>query len=129
MRGRAYAKVNLSLEVTGKRPDGYHELVSVMQTISLSDSLSLEPASELGLDCTDPQLNSADNLVFRAARLLDRGGKFRLDKHIPVAGGLGGGSSDAALALRLLNGVYGLGLTAKELHAAAAKLGSDVPFF
>ena len=129
VRGRAYAKVNLSLEVLGRREDGYHELVSVFQTVSLYDELSLEPWDSLTLACEVPSLGGDDNLVLRAARLLGRGGRFQLRKGIPVAGGMGGGSSDAALALRLLDAVYGLRLAAEELHAAAGALGSDVPFF
>jgi 4-diphosphocytidyl-2-C-methyl-D-erythritol kinase len=129
VRGRAYAKVNLSLEVLHRRDDGYHELLSVFQTVSLHDELSLEAADELRLACDLPELLGDDNLVLRAARLLDRGGHFQLRKGIPIAGGMGGGSSDAALALRLLDGVYRMGLSAEELHTAAAELGSDVPFF
>lgn len=129
MRGRAYAKINLTLQVTGQRSDGYHDLVSIMQTVSLWDELSLLPAGDLALDCDVPALSSGDNLVLRAARLLGRGGHFVLRKGIPIAGGMGGGSSDAALALRLLDGLYKLGLPSHELLAAAAELGSDVPFF
>lgn len=129
MRGLAYAKINLSLEITGKRADGYHELVSVMQTISLADSLSLERAGQLRLECDDPTIQGSDNLVLRAAQLLSTPGHFILRKRIPVAGGLGGGSSDGALALRLINLVYELGLSEQQLASAAAQLGSDVPFF
>jgi len=129
VRGLAYAKINLTLEVTGKRPDGYHELVSIMQTISVADELSLSRASDLTLDCDQPELAGEDNLVLRAARLLGAGGHFELRKRIPVAAGLGGGSSDAALALRLLDTVHHLHLTPEQLLDAAAKLGSDVPFF
>jgi 4-diphosphocytidyl-2-C-methyl-D-erythritol kinase len=129
MRGLAYAKINLTLEVTGKRPDGYHQLVSLMQTVSLADSLSLAPATDSRLECDNPQLGGEDNLVLRAARLLGRGGHFSLRKRIPVAAGLGGGSSDGALALRLLDATYSLGLTDAEMLAAALDLGSDVPFF
>jgi len=127
--GLACAKINLTLEVLGKRPDGFHELISVMQTVSLADSLSLTPADDLRLECDVPELASDDNLVLRAARLLRRGGHFRLSKRIPAAGGMGGGSSDAALALRLLDAAYDLRLPASELLGAAAELGSDVPFF
>ena len=129
MRGLAYAKINLTLAVTGRRADSYHELASVMQTVSLADTLSLLPAADLSLDCDRSDLGGDDNLVLRAGRLLGRGGQFTLRKRIPVAAGLGGGSSDGALALRLLDGVYGLGLSAGDLLAAAAELGSDVPFF
>ncbi|HVA22760.1 MAG TPA: 4-(cytidine 5'-diphospho)-2-C-methyl-D-erythritol kinase [Chloroflexota bacterium] len=129
MRGLAYAKINLTLEVTGKRPDGYHELISIMQTVALADKLSLDPATELSLECDVPELAGDDNLVLRAARLLGRGGRFVLGKRIPVAGGLGGGSGDAALALRLLDAAYGLHLSPHQFLDAAAQLGSDVPFF
>ncbi|MBV8086725.1 MAG: 4-(cytidine 5'-diphospho)-2-C-methyl-D-erythritol kinase, partial [Chloroflexi bacterium] len=129
MRGRAYAKVNLSLEVLGRREDGYHELVSVFQTVSLYDELSLEASDSLTLACDVASLAGDDNLVLRAARLLGRGGRFHLRKGIPMAGGMGGGSSDAALALRLLDALYGLRLPPQGLRDAAAALGSDVPFF
>ena len=129
VHGLAYAKINLTLEVSGRRPDGYHELTSLMQTVSLADELALEPADDLTLSCDVPELACDDNLVLRAARTLGRGGRFTLRKHIPVAAGLGGGSSDAALALRLVDAAYGLRLPPEELLAAAASLGSDVPFF
>ncbi|MFI5268953.1 MAG: 4-(cytidine 5'-diphospho)-2-C-methyl-D-erythritol kinase, partial [Chloroflexota bacterium] len=129
MHGLACAKINLTLEVTGKRPDGYHELISLMQTVSLADELSLEPAEDLSLDCDVPELAGDNNLVLRAARLLGRGGRFVLRKRIPAAGGLGGGSSDAAVALRLLDAAYHLRLSPEHLMEAATHLGSDVPFF
>ncbi|MHB8619616.1 MAG: 4-(cytidine 5'-diphospho)-2-C-methyl-D-erythritol kinase [Chloroflexota bacterium] len=129
MQARAYAKINLTLEVLGKRPDGYHELVSLVQTISLADELELHPGDGLTLECDWPDLADDSNLVLRAARLLSRGGRFVLRKRIPVAAGLGGGSSDGAAALRLLNAAYQLDLPESELLAAAADLGSDVPFF
>ncbi|MGH2519802.1 MAG: 4-(cytidine 5'-diphospho)-2-C-methyl-D-erythritol kinase, partial [Chloroflexota bacterium] len=129
LRACAYAKVNLTLEVLGKQASGYHELISIMQTVSLADELLLEPAPQLTLACDMPELGGPDNLVLRAAQLLGQGGAFRLRKRIPVAAGLGGGSSDAAAALRLMNAVYDLRLTPDELLVAAASLGSDVPFF
>ncbi len=129
MRARAYAKINLTLEILGKRADGYHELASIMQTIDLADDLELELDDELILDSNVSELSTADNLILRAARVLGRGGHFRLTKRTPVAAGLGGGSSDAAAALRLLNAQYGLGLSHEQLSEAAAEVGSDVPFF
>jgi 4-diphosphocytidyl-2-C-methyl-D-erythritol kinase len=129
MRGLAYAKINLTLEISGKRPDGYHELVSVMQTISLADSLAVAPGQDLRLECDVPELAGDDNLVLKAARLLGAAGHFRLEKRIPMAGGLGGGSSDGALALRLLDAERHLHLPPEQLLDAAARLGSDVPFF
>lgn len=129
VHGLAYAKINLTLEVSGKRADGYHELTSVMQTVSLADDLWLEPAAELSLRCDVTELAGDDNLVVRAARALGCGGRFVLRKRIPAAAGLGGGSSDAALALRLLNAAFELRLSPAELLDAATCIGSDVPFF
>ena len=132
---RAYAKVNLTLEVLGRRDDGYHDVVSIMQTIGLFDTLSVEPHGEILLECDVPELASQDNLAAAAARLLQeetgcrQGARIRIEKGIPVAAGLGGGSSDAAAALRALNETWGLGLSIGELEALAARLGSDVPFF
>ena len=129
VQGLAYAKINLTLEVTGKRLDGFHELRSIMQTVSLADELTLEPDGEPSLECNVPELAGDGNLVLRAARLLGIGGRFVLRKRIPTAAGLAGGSSDAALALRLLDAVYRLGLPPERLLEAAAQLGSDVPYF
>lgn len=126
---RAHAKLNLTLEVLARRPDGYYEIASLMQAISLADTLTFEPASELTFTCSDPRLETPDNLVLRAARLLDpkgrRGATIRLDKAIPVAAGLGGGSADAAAALWGLSRLWDLDLPSEEM----ASLGSDVPFF
>jgi 4-diphosphocytidyl-2-C-methyl-D-erythritol kinase len=132
---RAYAKVNLSLEVLDRRSDGYHELSSVLQTVSLCDELTFRPAAVLSLDCDDPALEGPDNLAWRAAEALrasygvELGAAMTLRKGVPVAAGLGGGSADAAAALMGLNALWGLGLTAGALAEAAARLGSDVPFF
>ncbi|MSQ33157.1 MAG: 4-(cytidine 5'-diphospho)-2-C-methyl-D-erythritol kinase [Dehalococcoidia bacterium] len=131
----AYAKLNLTLEVLGRRPDGYHEVRSVLQTIDLHDTLTLEPASTLDLHCDRSELQGDDNLVLQAARLLQKmaggspGARITLHKRIPLAAGLGGGSSDAAAALLGLNRLWGLGLAAGDLAPLAAQLGSDVPFF
>lgn len=133
MRLRAPAKINWSLDVLGRREDGYHEVRTVLQTIDLCDTLELEPAEALGLEVHGPHEPSEDDLVLRAARLVDggagRGALIRLTKRVPVASGLGGGSSDAAAALRGLNEVWGLGHSQAELAALASELGSDVPFF
>jgi 4-diphosphocytidyl-2-C-methyl-D-erythritol kinase len=131
----AHAKVNLSLEIVGRRLDGYHDLVSIMQTISLHDSLTFEPANELTLQCNIPSLASGDNLVLRAARALQgrysvrRGCSIYLQKAIPVAAGLGGGSSDAACTLLNLTKLWDLRPSEDDLCALAADIGSDVPFF
>jgi 4-diphosphocytidyl-2-C-methyl-D-erythritol kinase len=131
----AHAKINLSLEVLGRRSDGYHELVSVMQAVSLHDELTASTYDDLHLDCDQPDLAGDGNLVLRAARLLrDRyevqmGARLALRKTIPVAAGLGGGSSDAATALVALAALWDLRLSDDELRLRAAELGSDVPFF
>ena len=131
----AYAKVNLTLEVLGRRDDGYHDIVSIMQTIDLRDTLTFEPAGGLTLECDVPELESPDNLALKAATLLQEstgcteGARLTLHKGIPVTAGLGGGSSDAATALIGLNEMWELGLSTEELVALAADLGSDVPFF
>lgn len=133
----AYAKINLFLEVVRRRSDGYHDLVSVFQEIPLADRLSAEPAEhEISLACSNPFLPTDDrNLVVRAARLLreeagiSQGIHFVLEKHIPAGGGLGGGSSDAAAALRLACRIWNLTPPPEDLARLALALGSDVPFF
>ncbi len=138
-RGRVVAecpaKVNLSLRVMGRRPDGYHEIRTVFQTIDLSDVLTAETSAELSLACDEPALDcGASNLVLRAARLLRErsgtraGAAMRLEKRIPIAGGLGGGSSDAAGALVALSALWDVPLPLDELSALGASLGADVPF-
>jgi 4-diphosphocytidyl-2-C-methyl-D-erythritol kinase len=131
----AYAKINLTLEVLGRRDDGYHQVATIMQTIDLCDTLTLEAADEISLECDRLELQSPDNLALRAANLLqERAGRANgvivsLRKGIPVSAGLGGGSSDAAATLLGLNRLWGLGITLDEMAPIAAELGSDVPFF
>jgi 4-diphosphocytidyl-2-C-methyl-D-erythritol kinase len=131
----AYAKINLTLDILGRRPDGYHEIASVMQAISLHDTLVFSKGPGLCVECSDRRLAGPDNLVHRAAELLRRevggvqGARVRLTKRIPLAAGLGGGSSDAACALLGLNALWRLGLGQDRLVELAACLGSDVPFF
>lgn len=131
----APAKLNLVLEVLGKRLDGYHEVRSLIQTINLCDRLTFEPANEVSLECDEPILQGTDNLVLRATLLLKevtgfaRGMKIKLKKYIPWGVGLGGGSSDAAVTLLTLNQLWGLNLAIPKLAKLAAQLGSDVPFF
>lgn len=135
LRALAYAKINLSLEVLGKRPDGFHELVSVSQTISLADHLTAWPSAGLRLTVEPPIVEDHDNLVLRAARALalatGRAATVRLhlNKQIPLAAGLGGGSSDAATTLRLLDRLWGTHVGDARLADLAATLGSDVPLF
>lgn len=131
----APAKINLTLDILGKRSDGYHALRSAMQALDLHDTLELRRAPELRFTCAAPDLAGDDNLVPRAARLLraetgyDGGAEIMLRKAIPVDAGLGGGSSDAAAALRGLNALWDLRLPAQRLAELGAALGSDVPFF
>ena len=131
---KAYAKINLTLEVLGRRDDGYHEVATIMQTIDLHDTVRLSPADDITLTCDDPSLQSSENLAYRAAQLLQQesgyngGAHIAIDKAIPVSAGLGGGSSDAAATLRGLNDLWQLGMTNAQLETLGAKLGSDVPF-
>jgi len=135
MKLTACAKINLTLEVLGKRADGYHEIVSVLQTIGLADTLYIEPAEELSLHCNVPSLEGDDNLVLKGARLLreltgyNRGAMIRLIKGTPVASGLGAGSSDAVATLTGLNKLWDLKLSQEELLDLSLKLGSDTAFF
>jgi 4-diphosphocytidyl-2-C-methyl-D-erythritol kinase len=135
LRVQAYAKINLILEILGRRIDGYHEVKTVLQTIDLADRLDVEPAGRLRVDCDDPTLNGDANLVWRAATMLAKQAgiepkaQILLRKRIPVGVGLGGGSSDAAAALLALNQLWGTGLSLDKLYDFAAELGSDVPFF
>jgi 4-diphosphocytidyl-2-C-methyl-D-erythritol kinase len=123
--------------VVGRRPDGYHELVTVMQPLTLADILTVTLAGEgISLRCDRPDLpQGEENLVWRAARLfqeetgLSQGVRLSLAKRIPVAAGLGGGSSDAAGTLLALNKLAGKPLTPGDLHRLASRLGADVPFF
>ncbi|GAC1429242.1 MAG: 4-(cytidine 5'-diphospho)-2-C-methyl-D-erythritol kinase [Chloroflexota bacterium] len=130
-----HAKVNLTLDVLGRRPDGYHELRSVMQTVTLTDELELSPAADLALSVEPAWLGGPDNLVPRAAEALRRrsgyggGARCVLRKRIPIAAGLGGGSSDAAAALLGLNVLWDLHLPLSTLAEVGAALGSDIPFF
>ena len=130
----AYAKVNLSLEVIGRRDDGYHEIVTIMQTVSLTDTLTIRQADALTVECDAPGLDGESNLAWQAAvALAQRAGispraHISIAKRIPAAAGLGGGSADAAAALRGLNRLWGLDWPMAELAAIAAGLGADVPF-
>jgi 4-diphosphocytidyl-2-C-methyl-D-erythritol kinase len=135
-RVRALAKINLDLRVLGKRPDGFHELRTIFQTISLADTLDLAftPGRKTAIDLEDP-LGIPDNLVVRAARMaMEAMGatgrvEMRLAKRIPMGAGLGGGSSDAAAVLLALPALAGRVLALPELSRIAGQLGSDVPFF
>ena len=135
--GSAHAKINLGLEILRKRPDGYHDLATVFCPISLSDEITCT-MDEAGLSLTVEGIQvpvDGSNLCIRAAELMRTltqesvGARIHLRKHIPVGAGLGGGSSDAACVLRLLNDLWALGLSANRLRELAVTLGADVPYF
>jgi 4-diphosphocytidyl-2-C-methyl-D-erythritol kinase len=135
---RARAKINLNLRVLGRRPDGYHEIETVLQTISLHDSLVFEPVSgaiDFEVAGTGDVPGGESNLVLKAVAALagfrprGAGARVRLEKSIPVGAGLGGGSSDAAAALVGLCRLWGVRPSEDDLRAAAVTLGADVPFF
>jgi 4-diphosphocytidyl-2-C-methyl-D-erythritol kinase len=130
-------KVNLLLNILGKRPDGFHELETVMQPIALCDEITFERAgSGITLTCNEPTLpTDSSNLVYRAAQAFFQrsrttaGVRMHLEKKIPMAAGLGGGSGNAATALLALNELFEAKLSLDVLHELAASLGSDIPFF
>ena len=130
------AKINLTLDILGKRPDGYHEVAMVMQSIGLHDTIEMEKsAAGIALTINVPWLRADEkNLAWRAAALMQQeyglsgGVNMRLTKRIPVAAGLAGGSADAAAVLRGMNRLYELGLSDAKLCELGARLGSDIPF-
>ncbi|MDR0956433.1 MAG: 4-(cytidine 5'-diphospho)-2-C-methyl-D-erythritol kinase [Endomicrobium sp.] len=132
------AKINLFLEIKDKRADGYHNLESIMQTVSLYDELSFETTNSknISLECNDKTLPcNSINTVYKAVQIIktyfniDKGVNIHLKKNIPVGAGLGGGSSDAAITLITLTRLWNIRTTKKELEHLAVKLGADVPFF
>lgn len=132
------AKINLTLDILGRRPDGYHNLESVMQTIDLADALVLRPSENGEIELTMDNLGIAvgsSNTVFHACELfrksacVDRGLSITIRKRVPTEAGLGGGSSDGAGTLIALNRLFGSPLSSEELSALAARIGSDVPYF
>ncbi len=137
LRERARAKVNLALHVLGRRADGYHELESLVAFADCADTLTFAVGDELALDVTGPRAADCgsldDNLVLKAVRLLQqrvaglRLGRFMLDKHLPAAAGIGGGSADAAAALRLVAAANGMAFDDIRLIEVARATGADVP--
>ena len=137
IRQKAYAKINLGLDVLRRRPDGYHEVKMIMQTVDICDELTFEKREEPGIGF---QIGGADlpadenNLVYRAAALLmerrqiREGVSITLQKRIPIAAGMAGGSSDAAAALRGLNELFGMGYSVEELQKFGVTLGADIPY-
>jgi 4-diphosphocytidyl-2-C-methyl-D-erythritol kinase len=132
---KAPAKINLYLRVLGKRPDGYHEIESLMQAIDIYDDITIEKSNMLELECDDRSIPSdSSNLALRAAVLTRQrvrfpGAHIILKKGIPAGSGLGGGSSDAAFVIRGLNRLYNLRLSPRQQSEIAREAGSDVPFF
>lgn len=138
VKAKVYAKINLSLDITGKRHDGYHTLCSVMQSVSLCDTVTVSLGQgingKLTLNCSDGSICGEDNLAFAAAESFFKAAgiipdvDIYIEKNIPLAGGLGGGSADAAAILSILNTVWDEPLSEKELFSIALSLGADVPF-
>lgn len=132
---KAYAKLNLSLEILGKREDGFHEIRSILQTVDLWDVVSFEISDSINIACDIPELNDKTNIVYKAVDRLKQlcqsklGINISINKEIPIAGGLGGGSSDAAVSLRAVNKLWELGLSQSQLELVAGEIGTDVPFF
>ena len=139
---KAYAKINLYLDVTGRRPDGYHEILSIMQQVTLHDTVSVEICAsetderEISISCDDPQIpTDRRNIVWKCAdeffRYFKIGGvrtEIEIEKKIPQSGGLAGGSSDGAAVLKLLNELCGTNASEEELCKIGVKVGADIPF-
>jgi 4-diphosphocytidyl-2-C-methyl-D-erythritol kinase len=131
---KAYAKVNLTLEVLDRRDDGFHDIATVLQTIDLWDELSFEDETDIELE-SDSGVPPEEDLIVQAAGLLkwgigeERGARITVKKHVPIAAGLGGGSSDAAATLMGLGRLWGHAITYRDLRPLCEALGSDVSFF
>ncbi len=132
----AYGKINLGLWVIGKRPDGYHDIYTLMHTISLKDEIVIKPSSTLKVKSSSPLIpENEGNIVYKTAKLFEeytgipQNYEITIYKNIPVGAGLGGGSSNAAAVLKTLNELSGNPLTEEELYEIAEKIGADVPFF
>lgn len=134
---KSYAKVNIGLRIVGKRSDGYHDIETILQTISLSDDIQIgEKNGGVDVVCDTPGFpRGQKNLAFAAAKMTleaghsARGVRIRIDKKVPSGGGLGGASSNAAATIKGLNSLFDLGLDEKKMYEIARALGSDVPFF
>lgn len=133
---RSYAKINFGLRVLWKRPDGYHDIETVLQTVDLTDTITVSPRPRgTVVTCDDPAVPTDErNLAYRAAHLMrarlgtETGVRIDIQKRIPVAGGLAGGSGNGAMTLVALNRLWNAGLSSEDLVSLAAQLGSDVPF-
>lgn len=131
---KANAKINLTLDIIGKRNDGYHEIETIMQSVSLCDTVAIEKSKSIKLKCSIPQLSGRDNLAYKAAELffdttgLTCGAEINIEKRIPLAAGLAGGSADAAAVLVGLDTLFETNLGKEKLCEIALKIGADVPF-
>lgn len=136
---KAYAKINLGLDVLRRRPDGYHEVKMIMQTISLHDKLIFEDISGNGIELITnerPELpeNAQDNLIYKAAKLIrdtfevQKGVRITLQKNIPIAAGMAGGSTDAAAVFHGLNDLWNLKMSVEKMQELGVKLGADIPY-
>lgn len=138
LQGKAYGKINIGLDVLRKREDGYHDVKMIMQMVSLYDRITItrtNSTSSISLETNLSFLPTNDNnIVYKAAKLIkdefaiSDGLAIKLEKHIPVAAGMAGGSTDAATTLELLNTMYSLGLSKEQLMERAVKLGADIPY-
>lgn len=135
MPKKSYAKINLSLDVINKRDDGYHNLKMIMQTVSLYDTITVEKSDDISISCTNPNVPCDEtNIVYKCAKkLLDIKGKsygfkIHIEKNIPMAAGLAGGSSDGAQVLKEINRIYELGFSMDELKRIGATIGADIPY-
>jgi 4-diphosphocytidyl-2-C-methyl-D-erythritol kinase len=135
MTATAPAKLNLTLEVLKKRPDGYHEIRSIIQTINFEDKIKIGPAPRVEFKCSLPEWSASKSLLSKVVSLLQnstgcrQGALIEIEKRIPLSSGLGGDSSDAAAVLRGLNLLWNLRLSLRDLISYASQLGSDVPLF
>ena len=129
------AKINIGLWITGKRPDGYHEIFTIFHTIDLYDRIFIKPYHRLKVDTTNPSINPDENIIYKTAKLFEEWtgisptGEILIEKNIPIGSGLGGGSSNAAVMLKYFNEFYKKPLSEKDLFKLAAHIGADVPFF
>ncbi len=134
MKLKACAKINLTLDVLGKREDGYHLIDSVFQSVSLGDTVSVEKAEVISVGCTDDTICDGYNIAYKAAEKffrytgIDGGAKIAIEKHIPLASGMGGGSADAAAVIVALDKLYNTNLSNEQLCEIGLSVGADVPF-
>ena len=131
----ANAKINIGLDISGKREDGYHYIDTLMQSVSLGDKITVKKSDKISVECDGSDIDNEKNIAYKAAELFFEsakivgGAEIIIEKYIPLSAGLGGGSADAAAVLLALNEIYDTEITSEKLEEIAAKLGADVPFF